>query len=188
MKRLCIFALVVCSFVLGSSSQINAAEVQNTQASKSLKIGFVSVRQCVEGSKLGKSEQESFEKLKKQLEQTIEQKEKELNDLSPKFTDEYLDTLTPEAEKDLKEKFKNLSQDLSIQQNQYFQTLNQANMQVMQLLMEKVSKASSEVAKKMGMDLIMNDEVCFFRDDALDVTKEVIGELDKQFDADKKAK
>lgn len=183
MKKFLVATLVASSFLTGPLATISAADAQ---AVKSLKIGFVSFRKCVENSKFGKSEQENFDKLKKQLEQSIELKEKELNDLAPKFSEESLDALTPEAERELKEKFKNLSQDLSVQQNQYFQTLNQAQAQAMQTLIEKVTSISDSMGKKLEFDIIFNDDAAFFRKDALDVTKEVVAELDSMFDSQKK--
>lgn len=175
MKKIVVFlALTLVPFM----SPLKGAELKS--------VGLVSIRACLEQSKVGKAEQESFESLKKQLEQSIEQKEKELNELAPKFTDEYLDTLTPEAEKELKEKFKNLSQDLSMQQNQYFAALNQANAQSMQKLLELVTEASKNVAKSKSLQLVINDEVCFFKDPGFDVTADIIKELDIIFEAQKK--
>lgn len=175
MKKLIAFVVIAVGSI---TSPLSSAEIKN--------IGLVSIRTCLEQSKVGKAEQESFEGLKKQLEQSIEQKEKELNELAPKFTDEYLDTLTPEAERELKEKFKMLSQDLSMQQNQYFAALNQANAQSMQKLIELVNEASKTVAKTKSLQLVMNDEICFFKDASFDVTAEIIKELDLLFDAQKK--
>ncbi len=151
-----------------------------------LKVGTVSFKTCLERSKIGKSEQAKFETMRKQLEQTIEQKEKELNEMSPKFSEEYLDSLTPEAENELKEKFKNLSQELTQLQNQFYQTMNQANMQVVQKLFEMIGDASKVVAKAQGLDLIINDEVCFFKDAELDVSEAITAELDKAFEGSQK--
>ncbi len=183
MKKFLVAALLASTFLAVPFVKVSAADVESA---KSMKIGFVSFRKCVETSKFGKAEQESFEKLKKQLEQSIELKEKELNDLAPKFSEESLDALTPDAERELKEKFKNLSQDLSVQQNQYFQTLNQAQAQAMQSIIEKVTTLSETMGQKMGFDIIFNDDAAFFRTDALDITKDVITELDAMFDSQKK--
>jgi outer membrane protein len=146
------------------------------------KIGTVNFKYCLDQSKIGKHEQSLFEKIRKEMEQSIEKKEKELNEMAPKFSDEYLDALTPEAEKELKEKFKTLSQELTQQQNQYYHTLNQANFQTVQKLFEMISKVSKEVAKEKELDIILNDESCFFKSEALDYSKEVVAKLDAQFD------
>jgi outer membrane protein len=173
MKRI---GTMCCILMLGAIACMGAAS-----HSVQPKVGTVSFKTCLERSKIGKSEQVKFETMRKQLEQTIETKEKELNELSPKFSDEYLDSLTPEAETELKEKFKNLSQELTQLQNQFYQTMNQANMQVVQKLFEMISEASKVVSKDKGLDLIMNDEVCFFKSEDLDVSDAIIAQLDEAF-------
>src|SRR5439155_15684406 len=115
--------------------------------------------------------------IKKQMETTIGTKEKELSELSGKFKDDYLDTLTPEAEAELKEKFQRLSHDLSQQQNQYYQLLNQANFQIVQKLSESISTAAAKVAKDKGLDFVLNEEVCFYLAPGYDVSTDVVKEL-----------
>lgn len=143
------------------------------------KIAIISFRTCLENSKLGKKELAEFEQIKKDLEKEIEKKEKDLNDMAPKFNDEYLDTLTPEAEADLKNKFKGLSQDLSQMQNQYYQMLNQANMQIVQKLSDLVEEAAKAVAQVGGYDMILNKEACFYAKDSYDVSNTVVEEMNK---------
>jgi outer membrane protein len=150
-------------------------------------VGTVNFKTILEKSKVGKEEQSHFDQIRKQIEQSIEQKEKELNELAPKFSDEYLDSLTPEAESELKEKFKTLSQDLTQQQNQYYQTLNQANMQVVQKIFDMIAEASKAVAKEKGLDLILNEESCFYKADKLDLSAEIIKKLDEMHAAAEKA-
>jgi outer membrane protein len=150
-------------------------------------VGTVSFKTVLEKSKIGKQEQAHFDKIRKDMEQTIEQKEKELNELAPKFSDEYLDSLTPEAETELKEKFKNLSQELTQLQNQFYQTLNQTNMQVVQKIFDMIGEASKALAKEKGLDLIMNDESCFYHADKLDLSADVIKKLDEIHEANEKA-
>ncbi|MBS0635506.1 MAG: OmpH family outer membrane protein [Verrucomicrobia bacterium] len=145
------------------------------------KIGIVNLKTCFEGSKLGKQEHARFEEIKKQIETTIEGKEKELNDMAPKFSDEYLDTLSPEAEAELKGKYQRLAQELSQLQNQYYNMMSQANMQIVQTIQEAVSTASKKVAESKGLDLVLNQEACFFNGSSLDVSTAVISEMDSQF-------
>lgn len=163
---------------IGTLALSSATTAQNS----TLKVGVVNLKSCFEGSKLGKQEQSRFEQIKKQLESTIEAKEKELNEMAPKFSDEYLDTLSPEAEAELKGKYQRLAQDLSQQQNQYYNMLNQANYQIVQTVSESVAEAAKKVAAGKGLDLTINEDVCFFHNPALDISKEVIVEMDAQFD------
>ena len=52
-------------------------------------------------------------------------------------------------------------------------------MKVMQRLFEMVSEASKALAKERGLDLIINDESCFYRADALDLSADIIKKLDE---------
>jgi outer membrane protein len=166
------FTLAIAAYIFMASAPTNGS---------GLKIGSASFKTCLEGSKFGKKEQVRFDELKKQLETALEAKEKELNELAPKMKDEYIDTLSPEAEAELKGKFKALSQEYSMQQNQYMQMLNQTNYQIIQKFGEYMETASTQVAKAKNLDLILNEEAIFFANPSLDVSQDVIQELDKKF-------
>lgn len=150
--------------------------------------GFVNTKTIIEESKLGKQEQASFDSLRKQMENVLEEKEKELNDMATKFNDpDFLDTLSVEAETELKRKFRQQSQEFQDKQSQFMQALQQANMKIMQQLGDAIGKASTEVAKNMKLDAIFNYETTFYVQDTLDISPEVVKLMDKQFDQDQKA-
>ena len=112
----------------------------------------------------------------------LEETEKQLNDLSAKFNDpEYLDGLSPEAEEELKVKFRTLNEDMSRYQNQYYQVMNQANMRIMQTMANGINAASEKVAKDKKLNMVVNKDACFYFSSALDVTNLVIAEMDKSF-------
>jgi outer membrane protein len=145
-------------------------------------FGIVNFGSCVSDSKLGKQEQASFESLKKQMSSLLEETEKQLNDLSTKFNDpEYLDGLSPEAEEELKIKFRTLNEELSRYQNQYYQVMNQANMRIMQTLANSINVASEKVAKEKKLSMVVNKDACFYFTPALDVTNLIVAEMDKNF-------
>jgi outer membrane protein len=145
-------------------------------------FGIVNFATCVSDSQLGKQEQASFESLKKQMATVLEDHEKQLNELSAKFNDpEYLDGLSPEAEEDLKIKFRTLNEELSRYQNQYYQVMNQANMRVVQTLSANINTASEKVAKDKKLSMVVNKDACFFYNPTLDITTQVIAEMDKSF-------
>lgn len=147
-------------------------------------IRTINFKRVAEQSKLGKQEQTSFEALKKQMDSILSDREKVLNDLAAKFEDaDYLDSLSPEAETDLKRKFRSLNQEYSTLQQQYLQTLQQTNMKVVQKLSEEVAKAATTVAGNLKVDLILNDEVAFFTSSNLDVSDNVIKVLDQTYDS-----
>lgn len=146
-------------------------------------VGVVNFTTCVSDSKLGKQEQSSFESLKKQMSSLLEDTEKQINELAAKFNDpEFLDSLSPEAEEELKNKFRSLNEDLNRYQNQYYQVLQQSNMKVMQTLSNSINTASEKVAKDKKLSLIVNKDACFFNSTALDVTSSVVAEMDKNYD------
>lgn len=153
-----------------------------------LQVRVVNFKSCIELSKLGKQEQANFEGLKKQLEGLLEQKEVELQEIAAKFNDpDYLDSLSAEAENELKHKYRTLSQDVSQHQNFYMQTLSQTNQKIMQKLADAIQAASQKVAKAKGYDFILNEEMSFFYGEKYDVSKEVIALMDEAFVASPKA-
>lgn len=150
-------------------------------------VGIVNFASCMSDSKLGKQEQSNFENLKKQMGTLLEDTEKQLQEIAAKFNDqEYLDGLSPEAENELKAKFQALNEDMQRYQNQYYQVMNQANMRVIQVLGSAISEASEKVAKSKKLGMIVNKEACFFYSAGLEVTPEVIAEMDKLFDSESK--
>lgn len=156
-----------------SSTALEAAE---------MKIRIVNFKTCVEKSKLGQQEQTSFEALKKQMETMLSDKEKTLNDMADKFNDpDYLDSLSPEAETELKRKFRALSQEAAAQQQQYSQALQQANFKVLDKLADTIEKASETVAKKNGFNVILNEDGTYYYDKDLDVSDQIVVVMDEIF-------
>lgn len=167
----------MASLALLSMSSLSA------ETSAPAKIGVVNFKMCVEESKIGKQEQAAFEAMKKQMEKVLEEKEKVLSELANKLNNvDELELMSPEAETDLKRKFRALSQEMTQMQSQFYQTLNQANFQVVQKLSELVGKASEIVAKSLKLDLIFNDETLFYANPERDISASVIKQLDANFE------
>ncbi len=151
------------------------------------KIGFVNFRKAVEESKIGKQEQASFEALQNQMESSLMEIQKQLNEITSKLSDDdYIDGLSPEAENEIKHKYRALNQELQLTQNQYVQTLQQANVKIIQMLQTEVTAAAQEIAKARGFDLIVNEEAAFFHKPSLDVSIQVIAQMDEKFARDQK--
>lgn len=186
--RLFVLPALVAAFVL-SSCFVSAADDQKAfEQSKPLRIALVSFKTCIEKSKIGQKEQANFDAMKKQMESILEGKEKSLNDVASKFNDiDYLDSLSPDAEADLKRQFRTLNQEFNQQQQQFYQTLSQTNMMVIQKLTEAVTKASTEAAKANNIDVVLNEESCFFTTPAIDISTIVIRYMDDAFEKDDKA-
>ena len=146
-------------------------------------VGVVNFATCIADSKCGKQEQASFEALKKQMTTLLEDTEKQLRDISTKLNDaDHMDGLSPEGEAELKGKFQALSEEMGRYQNQYYQVLNQANMKLFQVVSSNINTASEKVAKDKKLALVINKEACPFYTNSLDVTPEIINEMDKSFE------
>lgn len=152
-------------------------------------IGVVNFATCVTESKAGQQEQQNMEAMRKQMSSLMEDTEKELREIAGKFEDsEYLDSLSPKAEEDLKVKFQTLQEDLNRYQNQFYQVLNHANYQMVQKMSGTTAKAAEKVALEKHLDYVMNKEACFYIRSDLDVTTSVIAEMDRAFELEAKAK
>lgn len=175
-------ATILSLFACLASANVNAADSLVSPSARPLKIAVANFKTCVEASKMGKQEQANFEALKKQMESVLEEKEKALNDMAAKFNDaDYLDSLSAEAETEIKRKFRAQSQELSGYQNQYMQILQQTNLKVIQKLTQATTDASQLYAKANNIDLVLNEESFYYSPD-LDISKEIIALMDKQFD------
>lgn len=178
----CVFAANETATPVPKTENAAAAPKNRPASNAPLKVGVVNFKLAVENSKAGKQEQANFEALKKQMDAVMDEREQSLNEIAAKFNDpDYLDSLSTDAENELKHKFRVLSQEMNQIQTQYYQALQQANMKILQELNDQVSEASAQVAKEGKFDMIVNDENCFYSSDALDVTKEVVATMDKNF-------
>jgi len=147
-------------------------------------VAIVNFSDCMSDSKLGQQEQASFESLKTQMASLLEDTEKQINEIASKFNDpEFLDGLSPEAEEEMRIKYQQLSEEMNRYQNQYYQVLQQANMKIVQSLGANIQEASEKVAKAKKLAMVINKEACFFFTPTLDVTDDVIAEMDKIFDS-----
>jgi len=180
-------SIVAASLCMTASLKAVETNSSSINSDKPIKIGVVNFKLAVEESKAGKLEQGNFDNLKKQMESVLEEKEKSLNEISAKFNDpDYLDSLSTEAENELKHKFRANTQELTQIQSQYYQTLNQANMKILQNLNDVVAEAATNVAKEAGYDLIVNDDSIYFSRGGLDITQAVITKMNARFDQEQK--
>jgi outer membrane protein len=146
-------------------------------------IGIVNFASCITESKAGRKEQEGMESVRKQMSSLIEETEQQLKELSAKFEDtEFLDSLSPKAEEEMKVKYQTLQEDLGRYQNQFYQVLQHAQYQLIQKMSSNIAKAAEVVAKQKKLDYVMNKEACFYIRPDLDVTFAVITEMDKSFE------
>lgn len=181
--------------VLGCASVVavpSFAQQQNwNNPGRALKIGIVNTKKCLEESKVGKQEQANFEKMKKQMEAILQDKERDLEEIESKLNDEdYMDSISEEAASELKRKKRNIRTEGMQLQNQYLQTLQQANIKIVQKITSAISKASSQVAQEgidgQTFDVIFTDEACTYFGPHLDVTDRVVVKMNTLFDTEQK--
>jgi len=163
-----------------AAGALNAAEAP-------AKVGIVNFATCITDSKAGKHEQGEFEKMRKQIASLIEDSEKQYREISDKLNDkDFLDGLSPDAEKEMAMKRDMMAEELGRYQQQYYQVMQQANMKLFQVMSGHINGAAEKVASAKHLNMVMNKEMCFFYTPALDVTADVIKEMDKAFDQESK--
>jgi len=152
-------------------------------------IGIVNFGTCLSESKIGKKEQGNIEALRKQMSAMMTETENKLRDLDAKFADsEYLDSLSPQAEEEMKATHQSLQEDLGRYQQQFYQMIQGANYQLVQKMSNSISAASEKIAKQKKFKYVINKEACFYVGSDLDVTPLVIQEMDKTFELENKDK
>jgi outer membrane protein len=138
-------------------------------------------------TKLGKQEQASFETMRKQFATLLEDTEKQLRDINDKLSDkDTLDGLSPEAEAEMKNKFAQLNEEMNRYQQQYYQFMQQGQHKIMQSVFGGITQASEKLAAAKGYTMILNKQACFYNSPTLDVTPDMVKEMDKNFDEEAK--
>lgn len=152
---------------------------------KAASIGVVDFSKCIMDSKHGKKEQENFESLKVRMQKAVEDLDAQMSETAGKLQDkDLLDSLSPEAEQELRVKFQTLGEEMQRYQGQFYQVMQQANMKLMQTMHDLIEKAADDVAKSNKLTLIINKDAAFHYSPALEVTDKVISALDKKFESD----
>jgi len=151
------------------------------------KVGIVNMENVFMETKLGKQEQASFETMRKQFSSLLEDTDKQLRDLHEKLSDkDTLDGLSPEAEAEMKNKFAQLNEEMNRYQQQYSQFLQQGQQRLVQSIFGGITQASEKIAAAKGYTMILNKQACFYSAPTLDVTTDMIKEMDKNFEDEAK--
>ncbi len=145
--------------------------------------GFVNFDTCILESKHGQHRTSAFHDAENKAKAVIADLEKQIQTLSDKLEDsEYLDGLSPEAEEELRSQLRMQSENLMRSQQQYYQGMNQARMQLIDSLRSCVQQACESVAKKHKLSMIIQKDSCFYYEPTQDITAEVVSEMDKNFE------
>lgn len=149
--------------------------------------GIVNFTTCITDSKYGQQEQEAFDDVRNKITSIMTDLEGQITEIANKLQDpEFIDSLSPEAEQDMKSRFQSLNEELGRYQNHYYQVMNQANMKLIQLMSSYVSQAAESIARKQKLSFVLNKEACFYYEPKQDITTTVIAEMDKNFEKDAK--
>ena len=173
------------------SGNQNPSSNQNVNANQPLRMGVVNTKRCLEESKLGKQEQANFERMKQQMEGILQDKEKVLEEIEIKLNDDdYMDSISDEAASELKRKKRTIRSEGMQLQSQYMQTLQQANLKIVQKMTDVIGRASAQVAQDttsaQPVDIIFTDEACTFYSPRLDVSDRVIAKMNAIFEEEPK--
>lgn len=165
--------LILCAGVL-------LATAMPGYAADNAKIGVISFKSCLEQSKVGKQEQANFDAMKKQMESVLEEKGKALESVELKKRDaDYMDSLSPEMETEFNRKARTMENEFMQLQNQYMQTLQQANVKILQKLNDLIAQAAKEIAPAQKLDMVINDEACYFCSPSLDISSQIAKKMDE---------
>lgn len=150
---------------------------------KAASIGVVDFAKCIMDSKPGKKEQENYETLKVRMQKAVEDLDAQMSETATKLQDkDLLDSLSPEAEQELRVKFQTLGEEMQRYQGQFYQVMQQANMKLMQTMHDLIEKAADDVAKSNKLTLIINKDAAFHYSPSLEITDKIISSLDKKFE------
>jgi outer membrane protein len=138
-------------------------------------------------TKLSKQEQASFETMRKQFATLLEDTDKQIGDLNEKLSDkDTLDGLSPEAIDEMQNKLAMLREEMGRYQQQYYQFMQQGQNKIMQSVFGGITQASEKIAAAKGYTMILNKQACFYNAPTLDVTADMIKEMDKNFEDEAK--
>lgn len=162
------------------------AALLNLSAAES-KEGIVNFANCVTDSKLGKQEQASFEATRKQFYTLLEDTDKQIKDYNAKLQDkDTLDGLSPEAEQEMRAKVAQLTEEFYQYNQQYNQFISQGQYRFVQAIMSGAIHAAEKVAASKGYTKIANKDAYLYYSPSLDITADVIKEMDKTFEDEAK--
>lgn len=152
-------------------------------------FGVINVRRCFEQSKEGIAAREMFDNLNKEMTESLTKLDNEIKELSEKLNDEdYREGLTDEALSEEEKKFETLLQERDGKHSQFAQQLNQTNMLLGESILDRITRSSQNIAKKRQLKMVLQQESVLYFEDGLDITDEVLKEVDALFTSEEKNK
>lgn len=172
-----LLALLVAGASLASTNSF--AEASNLP-------GIVNFQACVSEAKIAQEKQKELEGLEKQFRVRIDEIQKRCKEIDEKLGNEaYIDSISAEAEENLKKERQAEVQKLMSAQNEFQQIMQQQQMAFQQSFVLSLGDAAKQVAKERGHSYVISKDACLFYDDNLDMTKDVVAKVNAVYDAQK---
>ncbi|SCA58447.1 hypothetical protein AB751O23_AC_00050 [Chlamydiales bacterium SCGC AB-751-O23] len=146
------------------------------------KVGVIDLQACHEESALAKAEGKKLEDLKGKLKGGLEGKEKSFKEMKEKYDDQtFRDGLSDTARQEYEQTMNSTLKELEEYHNQLIRMLNQSGYEVAMNVLGSVEGAADKIAKEKQLDMVIRKELCLYYTPELDITKEIISEMDKSY-------
>ena len=145
--------------------------------------GVVNFQTCMEKAKIAQDKRRELEGFDKQFRVKIDEIQKRCKEIDDKLNNvEYVDSITAEAEENLKKERQAEMQKLMGTQNEFQQIMQQQQMAFSQSFMISLGDAAKKVAKEKGLSHVIAKEACLYYEDNLDLTEDVISKINALYD------
>ncbi len=169
-KSLTLKVLVVAVFVFSLALPLYAADS---------KVGYIDLQRLVQESKMGKSAMADIEKLRQKKQDLISEKLKTINAIKLDLENN-TKAMKEAAKKEKIESLNNLIKDYKRMVDDAKEEINKQDKELIAQIFKKADGVVQKVAKKNNFTMILKDpNVIGFLDPAINITNEVLSELNK---------
>lgn len=170
-----LFLLLAATSLISSKTALGAAATGAP--------GVVNFQTCMEKAKIAQDKRRELENFDKQFRVKIDEIQKHCKEIDDKLNNvEYVDSITAEAEENLKKERQAEMQKLMGTQNEFQQIMQQQQMAFSQSFMISLGDAAQKVAKEKKLSHVIAKEACLYYDDNLDLTEDVIAKINAIYD------
>jgi outer membrane protein len=143
------------------------------------KIGIVDLQRIFETSNPGKSAQAEIKKQKDAMEQELQQKGAEIEQLKTQYERESM-VMSKEKREEREREARIKLNDFKELQNRYRSELQALEQKLGGSLRNEINGLVEEIGKKEGYLLIIRSETVLYRPDAIDITDQLIKQLNER--------
>ena len=152
----------------------------NTVSFAADKVGYINLQRLVNESEMGKAARKEIEKLRKDKEEALTLKLKEINELK-EFIDKKGNEMDPLEKRDKTGKLKRLNTDYQKFVNDAKEDILKEDREVVSIILKKADGILKKVAKRKKFAIILKDPNAIgYLDPEVDITDEVLKELNKE--------